>query len=76
MLRIEVKNSVLDVTGVCVAIKRELVVLQIQTGLDLNEIKEVKRQNIEKVTEILSSPLFHRLKRTVSGSQAGIKDLQ
>ena len=39
MLRIEVKNSVLDITGVCVAIKRELVVLQIQTGSDLNEIK-------------------------------------
>ena len=76
MLRIQLKKSILDITGFCLVKKRKEVVVQIQTGLNANETRELNIENIQKVTEIMSSPLFYRLRRMISGSQAGIEDLK
>ena len=51
-------------------------VVKIQTGLNLNDTRELSIENIQKVTGIMSCPLFYRLKRMVSGSQPGIEDLK
>ena len=76
VLRIVRKNSFLDVTGFCKSVTRDELTILILTGLEEGKICKVQIENIASVIEVLSCPLFYRLKKKVSGTQDGDKDLK
>lgn len=66
----------LDVTGFCEDITKDFLSIKILTGLEEGSVCRYKVENISSVVEIMSCPLFYRLKNTVSGSQDGVSDLK
>lgn len=75
-LRIMLKNSIIDVTGFCKSVTRDELTISILTGPEEGKISKVQIGNIASVIEILSCPLFYRLKQKVSGTQVGGNDLK
>ena len=75
VLRIDLKDNILDKTGFVSSKSNDSVTVTITAGPNLNRAINVKLENIESVVEICSSPLFHRLKRLVDGEKAKNGDI-
>ena len=75
VVRITRKSSVLDITGFVKEIGK-VITLVVSSGPKEGEILQIDIEDVVSVTEILSCPLWHRLKKKIDGSQAGGRDLQ
>ena len=75
VLRIDLKDNILDKTGFVSRKSDDSITLTITAGPNLKQASNIKLENIESVVEICSSPLFHRLKLHVNGEKAKNGDI-
>ena len=75
VVRILLKNNVTDFTGYVTNVEGDIITVSHTTGEKVGEFIKIRPADVLSVTEILSSPLWARLCRTVAGEQRGGQNL-
>ena len=75
VLRVSLKNDMIDFTGFVLRVDAGVVFLSQTTGLSEGEIKEFRLIDTDTISEIFSSPLFYRLRNLVKGEQIGKQNI-
>ena len=74
VLRVELLDNYLDYTGFVTKTDNTFANLQLMTGPNRGESKQISSENIKSVTEILSCPLFYRLAQKVAGEMGNLEE--
>ena len=72
VLRITTNDSPLEFCGFVTAVGQKTIKLTIITGPDRLKRRNLKISSITSLKEILSCPLFYRLKQTISGDEENL----
>ena len=75
VVRIQLINEVTDFTGYVQEMKGNMITVLETTGIHKNRLRNFELSKVATVVEILSSPLFYRLRRLVAGEQKGGKNI-
>ena len=69
VLRVELKRILFDCTGIVRACGTDFFTLTHTTGNREHESTRIRKEDVTKATEILSFPLFYKIRQTVKGTQ-------
>ena len=75
MLRVKLLQDFSDISSYVLKVVGDSVTFCQTTGNNQEKVSQFFLSDIQKVTEILSSPLFYRLRRLVAGEKVGNPNL-
>ena len=75
IVRILLQNMISDFTGIVKEVGPNTATVEETTGIYRGRLRKFKLSEVVEVVEILSSPLFYRLRQLVQGEQGGHQNI-